>query len=305
MRCLVIGAGGAGKSIIQGLIKIKRVSEVYIMNRTLESSKRAADEIDSLKVKVFKKTRAPFLDYVILTLCAVDMNERIKNILESENTYQVRQRELEKNLFAVKKKLSFFKALPEKTKIIVVTNPVDGIENYLKNKLPKREIFGFGLQLDANRYSKVLKKSITVIGVHGKSIPLLNLPEEKSYDLLYKKVDEPFLKYIKWNGLPYHIYKKEFKKYFSNLISNKKSLIYTSYFLKNYLNKIFRVSIGFPFYIKKGEVVGMKKIKLNNIEMKRLERDAKILKKSIKKSVMSYVAHLLLSSNVLLFVAMY
>ena len=285
MRCLVIGAGGAGKSIIQGLIKIKRVSEVYIMNRTLESSKRAADEMDSLKVKVFKKTRVPFLDYVILTLCAVDMNERIKNILESENTYQVRQRELEKNLFAVKKKLSFFKALPEKTKIIVVTNPVDGIENYLKNKLPKREIFGFGLQLDANRYSKVLKKSITVIGVHGKSIPLLNFPEEKSYDLLYKKVDEPFLKYIKWNGLPYHIYKKEFKKYFSNLISNKKSLIYTSYFLKNYLNKIFRVSIGFPFYIKKGEVVGMKKIKLNNIEMKRLERDAKILKKSIKKFI--------------------
>jgi len=156
MRCLIVGAGGTGQSVARGIAKIKEISKVYVMNRTLKSSIRAVKEIGGKKVEAFKEGQFLNFDYVIVTLCAVPFKERKKNIKKSKNTYEIRQRELEINLLAIKKLIPFFKKLPLKTKIILMTNPVDGIENYLKKKLPRKKIFGFGLQLDIGRYSKYL-----------------------------------------------------------------------------------------------------------------------------------------------------
>lgn len=285
MRVLIIGAGGTGKSVARGISRLRKVSEVFIYNRTLQSSVKAVKEINSPKAKAFSKDTSLNFDYLILTLCAVGPSERIKNIRESKDTYEVRQKELRINLLAVKNKISFFKNLPKKTKIIVITNPVDAIENYLKKKLPERKIFGFGLQLDVNRYSKYLSKKTTTIGIHGKTIPLLNLERIEDYDKLYKKADGSFLKYIKKNGLPYIIYKEEFKKYFKKLISKKRELIYTSARIDKPFYGIKNVSFGLPFYIKNGNIVGRKNIKLSIIEQERLKRDVKILKDSIKKYI--------------------
>lgn len=281
MRCLIIGAGGTGKSVARGISKIKEVSKVYLMNRSYSSSLIAAKEIKSKKIEAFKEGQSINFDYVIVTLCAVSKDKMKQFMKKSKNGYESRQKELKFNLAAVKEKVPFFKKLPKKTKILLMTNPVDGIENYLKKKLPKREIFGFGLQLDVNRYSKYFGKRIVCIGIHGKTIPLVDLRKDKDYDKLYKKADRPFLKYIRKKGLPYHVYENEFKKYLKKFISRKKELIYTSARLDKSFYGIRGVSIGLPFYVKNGKVVGIKDIKLNKIEEKRLKRDVKILKNSI------------------------
>ena len=99
---------------------------------------------------------------------------------------------------------------------------------------------------------------------------------------MYKKADRPFLKYIRKKGLPYHVYENEFKKYLEKFISGKKELIYTSARLKEPFYGIKGVSIGLPFYVHHGKVVGIKKIKLSEIEEERLKKDVKVLKDSIK-----------------------
>jgi malate/lactate dehydrogenase len=285
MRCLIVGAGGTGKSIARGLIKIKKISKIYIMNRTLESSKKAIKEINSSKTEIYVEGKSLPIDYVILTLCAVSFEERKKNARRSKNTYEIRQKELKINLLAVKDKLPFFRKLPKKVKILVVTNPVDAIENYLKKKLPGRKIFGFGLQLDINRYSKFLKKKIFGVGIHGKIVPSINLKKNKDYNVLYKKVDKSFLDLVRKKGLSYPIYAEEFRKYFQKLISDKKELIYTSANFKKSFCGIRDVSIGLPFYIQKGKILGIKEIKLNLVEQERLKKDAQVLKDSIKKYI--------------------
>ena len=59
------------------------------------------------------------------------------------------------------------KNISKNTKIIIVTNPVDEITNYLRITLKNNNIFGFGMDLDARRYSKVLGLPTLCIGTHG------------------------------------------------------------------------------------------------------------------------------------------
>ncbi len=280
MRLLVVGVGGTGKSVVKGLIKLKQVDEIFILNRTKNSSKEIVNEFISNKIKVFNKDKIKYVDYVILSLSAVPAFKRKKILNSSENSFEIRRKQLKYNLNAVKKTIPLFKKLKKSTKIIVITNPVDTITYYLSKKLPLQKIFGFGLQLDINRYSEFLKKRILCMGLHGKSIPIVNFPTREKYVSLYEKVDKSFFNYLRKKGLPYNIYEEEFKKYFKKFLSKKKVLCHTSFLFDK---KKFNFSVGFPLYLKNGNIVGIKKFKMSKIEEELLMEEITKAKKDMGK----------------------
>ena len=92
----------------------------------------------------------------------------------------------------------------------------DEITNYLRIILKNDRVFGFGLDLDARRYSKILGKQVFCIGTHGKAIPLINSSSESDYDTLYKKTDTELMSYIRRNVGEDHT-SRECHLYFAHL----------------------------------------------------------------------------------------
>ena len=282
MKILLIGAGRTGRAIAENLLEIKDINNLFLYSRTPKSSKSLASDLDSKKVRVINEIKSlSDIDYIIITLSGMSDSSRDESIERRKTTYQVRQDELKYNLGAIIHLVEDLKALPNKTSIIVVTNPVDEITNYLRIMLKKPNIFGFGMELDVKRYEKALGKKVLCIGTHGKAIPLINSKKGKEYDLLLKKTDRELLKYIREHGIPHKMAGVVFKEFFDKLISNKENIIHVSYYLKNDFSGIKDVSISLPWKVKKRKILGLSKMKLNGIEKQRFVNSVKELKNSV------------------------
>ncbi|MDA3836753.1 MAG: hypothetical protein PF542_03970 [Nanoarchaeota archaeon] len=289
MNVLVVGAGGTGEEIIRNLLKIERVSKIFIFNRSINSSKALKFKLKSLKIVPFENlNELKSLDYVILTLSGMSVASRHLSIKKVSNTFDLRQEELKYNLGGIVEMLPFFRRMPTKTKIVVVTNPVDEIANFLKTILPKREIFGFGLQLDVKRYSDLLGKKVSCIGMHGKAIPLLGLKSSLEYDAVSKKVDSILFEKVRKSGIPHKFAGEEFGKYFNFIIGDKAEKVYTSYYLKKSFHGVKDISISLPYIVKSGKIVGIENIKLSKLEIMKLKKDVKELKFSVDRLLNAY-----------------
>ncbi|MBS3085231.1 hypothetical protein J4225_00925, partial [Candidatus Pacearchaeota archaeon] len=191
------------------------------------------------------------------------------------------QRMSQFNIGAITHLIESLRTFPQETKIIVVTNPVDEITNYLRIMLSKENVLGFGLELDTKRYEKVLGKKVYCIGTHGKAIPLINSKNEKEYNQLYKKIDNDLLQYIREHGIPHKMAGINFREFFEKLNSAKKEVIHVSFYLKNSFLDAKDISISLPCEVKQGKVLSIAKIKVNEIEKKRFIKSVNELKKSI------------------------
>ncbi|MFH1310867.1 MAG: hypothetical protein ABIH65_00485 [Nanoarchaeota archaeon] len=282
MKILLIGCGLTGGAIVSNLIRLNNVKEISLYSRTLKSAKRLAFSLNNKKVSVINNLEnIKNSDYIIIVLSGMSDSAREESIFKSKTTYEVRQDELKYNLGAIIGIESYLKKTSPKTKIIVVTNPVDEITNYLRITLNNKDILGFGLDLDSKRYSRILGKSVLCIGTHGKAIPLINSDSEKNYNLLYKKVDLELMDYIRRNGIPHQAAGESFANFFSKLTSNKKEIIHVSYYLKKEFLGVKDISISLPFIVSKGKILGIAKIKVNNIEKRKFLNLASDLKKSV------------------------
>ena len=170
MNILLIGSGRTGRAITKELLTLSEIDSLYLFSRTSKSAKSLAYDLDDKKVNVVEDLElVPKLDYVIITLSGMSDEARASSVRKRTNTYQLRQDELKYNLGAFVGLIPFLKDLPLRTKIIVVTNPVDELTNYLYQKLgDDRDIFGFGIQLDQRRFREYLQKDITCIGDSAK-----------------------------------------------------------------------------------------------------------------------------------------
>jgi malate/lactate dehydrogenase len=165
--------------------------------------------------------------------------------------------------------------------LIVVSNPIDEITNYLLKNLPNKEIFGFGMQLDVKRFSKTLNKEIDCVGLHGLAIPLINSNSNKYYEELSKKVDKELFDFVRQHGIPHKITGNEFVNFFEKLISKREEIIYASHYLKQEFYGIKNIAISLPFIIKNTKIIGVKKLQLNDIERRKLFESVKQLNENL------------------------
>ena len=273
MRILVIGYGQTGFQIVKNLSKIKTVDEILIFdpltnNKLIDNKTKFLKSLNTNKI----------IDYIIISFSSISQSKR-KQIYKKYNTsYDVRQSELNSNLNTLKKYIPFLKKISKRSKIIVVTNPMDVLTNYLQIKLKSSNVYGFGMELDAQRYSKELNKTINCIGLHGKAIPILNLKTKKEYIKLEKTIDTKLMTYLKENGTPHEFAGLQFNKFFKELISNKNKKILISC-------KLVDISISYPFIVNKGNIIKPVNITLNNIEKELFLDEIQQLRKTIKKLI--------------------
>ncbi len=283
MNVLLIGCGETGSEVAQNIIQLDKISLLGLYSRTTKSSKQLSDKLKNPKTVVLENLDdLKKYDNVIIVLSGVSDSSRKDSILKRKTTYQVRQDELKYNLGAIASLIPYLKKLKESSNIIVVTNPVDEITNYLRIVLGKKNVLGFGLDLDCKRYSNSLGKSILCVGTHGKAVPIIDANSELVYDSLYKKEDSNLMAYIKRNGIPAKAGGSSFFEFFKKFISNKEELIHISYYLDKDFCGVKDISISLPYYVKNGKLLRVANIKLNEIERKRFKSSAEDLKKSVE-----------------------
>ena len=215
----------------------------------------------SFKYLPLSKLKSYNFEYIIITLSAISKIDRLKYSFKCNNTFDLRIYEFNENVKSLKKILKY---LPN-SKIIIVSNPVDELVTFL-SKNTTLDVIGFGISLDALRYSNYFNKKINCIGLHGFSIPLNILKNESSFLKLHSKVDLKLLNYFKKNGINYEVVSNEFKIFFDKLNSNKQNTLYVSKYLLKEALGIKDLSLSLPYQVKDGNILSLKKIKLNTIE---------------------------------------
>jgi len=269
MNVLLIGFGKTGQEIAKQLNKNKH--EIFFISPSKKESKFTPVTPDHPPENI---------DCILITLSTLSHQEREKLNFKVENVHDLIQAELKGNINAINKYIPFLKTIQYKF-IIVVSNPMDEIANYLLTKLPNKEIFGFGMQLDVKRFSKLLNEEIDCVGIHNSAIPLINENSDEKYDLLRNQVDAHLLTFLRKNLMTHKITGKEFANFFEKLTSKKEDIIYVSHYLKQSFCEIKKTAISLPFVIKDAKISGVKQIQLNNLEKERLVKSVKLLKKNL------------------------
>ncbi|MDD4983717.1 MAG: hypothetical protein PHH82_02665 [Candidatus ainarchaeum sp.] len=281
MNILLIGCGRTGRTIVGNLLDFKPVQNIFIYSRTTKSSESLAYDFDNKKIKPVNNIKhLDDVDYVIITLSGMSDSARKESMQNSRSTYEVRQDELKFNIGAITQLIADLKKIPEKTPIILVTNPVDEITNYLRIMLGKHCILGFGLELDAKRFEKKLKHKVFCIGSHGKAIPLLNLKTKAEYLVIQKQIDDELLDFIRENGIPHKVAGISFREFFEKLVSDKKEVVHVSHYIKEAFGAK-DISISLPFEVKQGKILGIADINPNDIEKSLFVESVTELKKSV------------------------
>jgi malate/lactate dehydrogenase len=233
MNILLIGCGRTGRAIAESLLELNYVKKMFLYSRTSKSSKALAHDLDNNKVEVIENiSLIKDIDYALITLSGMSDSARAESMNRRSTTYEVRQDELKFNIGAIGYLIKDLNSLSKKTKIIVVTNPVDEITNYIQSMLPNRTILGFGLELDAKRYEKILGKKVLCISSHGRAIPLINAKSEKNYDDLLTKTDSELLDNIRKQGIPHKMAGMSFKNFFEISVFNNAYLLLIRHVIK-------------------------------------------------------------------------
>ena len=289
MKILLIGCGLTGKAIVSNLLGFSFIDQIALYSRTIKSSNALKDQLNSTKINVIENLDSIInFQYIIVTLSGMSDGVREESMFKCKTTYEVRQDELKYNLGALAGLIKPLKKIRRDAKVIVVTNPVDEITNFLRIILKNENVFGFGLDLDSKRYSNLLGREILCIGTHGKAVPLINSNLESDYDNLFKKVDSELMSYIRRNGIPHNAAGEAFAKFFSKFISKKKQILHVSYYLKKYFQGVNNISISLPCEVNKGKILGIADFKVNSIEKKRFQKLVKQLKQSVNHILMTH-----------------
>lgn len=291
MNILIIGSGRTGQAITQEILTLPQIKKLYVFSRTLKSAKNLADELKDERVIVVENLNSiSTLDYVVITLSGISDEARESSIRLRNTTYELRQDELKYNLGALVGLTPFLKNLPIETKIIVVTNPVDELTNYLYQKIGKdRDIFGFGIQLDQKRFRDYLKQDIVCIGTHGAAIPLIGLGSIEEYKNLSENVDKILFERVRASGIPYNVAGSEFRTFFENLNSSEEKIVPVSYLLRNEFYGLKDIAISLPFIVKEGKILGVSdEIKFNETEKSLLEKQVEHIKTSVSHIIESH-----------------
>lgn len=281
INILLIGCGGVGAEIARKLVDKQYINKLFLYDKKGVVCEKLKRKLKSSNINIINDLNNDYtIDYTILAISAISPKKRQNDILICKSNYCVRHKELDANIKSIRPILPFLAGL--KSKIIVITNPVDEITNFLIKRLDSKRVIGFGLELDALRYKKILKRKVLCIGIHGKSIPIVNFKTAKEYNHLYKTVDQNLLEYVKKFGIPYKLAAGEFERFFDNLLKDKETILMFSSFLTKSFCGVKNIAVSIPFKVKNGKIIAQAKFKINNIEKEKFARIVNQLKENIK-----------------------
>jgi len=270
-KILFIGMGDTAKAITQELLKNKDYSIYFISpNKEIVNGAKQITNEDKIDPS-----------YVVLAFSSISPEDRINLTNKVKTTYDLRHAEFKENIKIINSYLPNLKKLKENTKIIVISNPIDELTNYLSTKLPNKEILGFGMQLDVKRFSSILGKKVDCVGLHGIAVPVINEKSKEKYIKLSKQVDKELFTYVHNKGIPAQFVGKEFSKFLKKLTGNKREVLYLCTKLTKPFGVVKNIAISLPWIVKNNKLVKIKNIKLNQIETDLLKNTISILKENL------------------------
>jgi malate/lactate dehydrogenase len=252
MKLLFIGFGATGIAIAN---KLDLNNEIYFYD-----VKKIKSKFKQIKLNDIKNIN---FDYIIITLSSISKNKRKKLALIYKSTLKMRNEEFISNIKKIARIIPYIKN--NKATIIVISNPIDDIITYLTKKI-SNQVIGFGIALDSKRYSAELNNNIDCIGVHGNSIPLIDLKNKSEYLNLHSIIDEKLYTFISKNGISYSLVANEFYDFFKKFNLNSKTILFLSKYDEKY-----SCSLSLPYYVKQGKIISDKKIRLNKIQKELLK----------------------------------
>ncbi len=164
--------------------------------------------------------------------------------------------------------------------VLIVSNPVDLLVWAMQERFPEVPTYGFGLSLDAERFSRILSeehgvkpKSLLCIGEHGASaVPLLTgkIPERRIQPSLYANLEAQCRRntqeIVQKSNIPFFGPLRSLKVLLKALLLKKSVVIPLSAYLKTEWNGARGVAIGIPFRIQKGKITGPHRVALSTHE---------------------------------------
>ncbi len=194
MKVAVIGLGNVGWTLVGLLIKNEKISELLIASSSEHKNKACLLDIASAypeyvnKVKPSRYAGLSSADVIVLT-----SGVQIKHDDPNQDIFKENSQITEKILSQINFK--------KEAILICLGTPVDKITPFaqLITKLPKKQVFGFGGDLDFRRLKYVLSKlninstNAHIIGEHGKkTIPVFKCDSEE----VYKKITHQVRYYL-------------------------------------------------------------------------------------------------------------
>lgn len=275
---LFIGCGRTATAIAGGLATIPDLGTFYLNSRT----GRGAHELEKVlkeKGKSDVKVISRPLDvdsprYIIIALTNMPDEMWRANVQMVRTTAENRLTEVIYNFPPMVGLKATFDKFRSDSTTLVVTNPVDYFTNHLRSSFCLDNIFGFGLELDAERYKHFLFSNPDAprplcVGIHGEAFPFTGWGKDILYGDLYHRADEELLEFVKANGMPYDFCGNQFVDFFKRFTGDKESIAQLSVPLVSY-HGLDGVCMSVPVRVQNGKVLGYVPVELNNVERTRL-----------------------------------
>lgn len=197
--------------------------------------------------------------------------------------------------------------------IIVISNPVDVIANYIleKTKLPKSRVFGTGTTLDSSRLRRILSKETGidaksvqgfVMGEHGDSQmvpwshvalgckPILELIKEKretfgklDLDEIEKKTAQAAYEIIKGKGCTEFGIGVGLTEIVKTILHNERKILPVTTLLNGEYGQT-NVFASVPVIMSKDGIEEIIEIDLNEVEKKKFDNSCNVIRSYIEKS---------------------
>jgi len=165
MKIAIIGAGRVGSTTAYTILDLKLVNELLLVDIRKDYVEGTRIDLQSAFPFAKIKTEGKIEDYDLIVMTAGF--PRTPGIKSREDLFEKNKRVFD-DVFSGKK----FK---KTTKIIVVTNPVEKLSEYLGKTtgLPNANIISFGNQLDSNRLKFISQnKDAYVYGGHSEDMKM-------------------------------------------------------------------------------------------------------------------------------------
>jgi malate/lactate dehydrogenase len=268
MNILLIGCGGTGSAIAAELVKRDNITTIQLYNRSVEKACRLEETLGSSKVSIVESIiDASLPDFIVVAVSGMNSKTREKSVLQCQTTFDIRQREMLHNIGSIGEVVEDLSVANfSGSRIFVLTNPVDEFTNLMRIMLPNNDVIGFGMSLDAARYSATLGREVFCIGEHGHGIPLVGLGDIAAYERLYAANDQKLMDRIRMCGIPHEFVGNEFGLFFDYFTGARQSIVHASYYLEESFLGVAGLSMSAPFYASGGVIRGHVDVKASETE---------------------------------------
>jgi L-lactate dehydrogenase len=271
MKVAIVGLGRVGSRIAFCLMENKKIDEILLINRTMETSEGLHMELSSAFPESYKKIKVAYFE---------DAKDADIVIIASgipQFPLQKRIELLKTNEKIVNEVFDMIK-LKDSAILLVITNPVD-IISYIawkRSGLKPNQVIGFGGYLDTNRLKYLISKETGkepskidcyVIGEHGEDqIPIFKEEVLDKKEIIFG-VRNYVLEVISRLGASTFAPARLTAEMVDAIINDEKKVFCISYYDKNH-----EMFITWPCIVGRKGIIKVCDIKLSDEELKEFKK---------------------------------